>query len=138
VWDLETGREFRKLFGHSDAVFGVAVTADGKRAVSASGDRTLKVWDLATGRALRTLQGHSDSVLGVALTPDGKRAVSASEDRTLKVWDPDTGRLIATFHCDAPALCCACGGEHRIVAGDQGGRVYFLVLEEGPSSDTIR
>ena len=37
----------------------MAVTADGKRAVSASEDNTLKVWDLETGHALRTLEGHS-------------------------------------------------------------------------------
>ncbi|MEK7753207.1 MAG: NB-ARC domain-containing protein, partial [Acidobacteriota bacterium] len=47
----------RTLEGHSADVRGVAVTPDGKRAVSASGDKTLKVWDLDTGRALRTLEG---------------------------------------------------------------------------------
>ena len=78
------------LEGHSFCVTGVAVTPDGKRAVSASWDETLKVWDLETGRALRTLEGHSDFVTGVAVTPDGKRAVSASEDETLKVWGLDT------------------------------------------------
>ena len=40
----------------------MAVTPDGKRAVSASEDKTLKVWDLETGRALRTLEGHSELV----------------------------------------------------------------------------
>ena len=45
MWDLETGRELRTLEGHSDWVNGVAVTPDGRRAVSASGDKTLKVWD---------------------------------------------------------------------------------------------
>jgi WD40 repeat protein len=38
------------LHGHSPKVNGVAVTLDGKRAVSASDD-TLKVWDLETGRS---------------------------------------------------------------------------------------
>ena len=52
----------------------MAVTPDGRRAVSASGDNTLKVWDLETGSALRTLEGHSDWVTGVAVTPDGRRA----------------------------------------------------------------
>jgi WD40 repeat protein len=131
VWDLETGRALRTLEGHFAYVSDVAVTADGKRAVSGSYDNTLKVWDLATGRALRTLEGHSDSVLGVAVTADGKRAISASWDKTLKVWDLDAGLPIATFHCDAPALCCVFADERRIVAGDAGGRVYFLVLEEG-------
>ena len=94
----------RTLEGHSHYVYGVAVTADGKRAVSASWDKTLKVWDLETGRALRTLEGHSDSVLGVAVTADGKRAVSASRDDTLKVWDLETGRALRTLEGHS-ALC---------------------------------
>jgi WD40 repeat protein len=65
----------------------VAVTPDGRRTVSSSDDKTLKVWDLETGRALRTLEGHSNWVRGVAVTSDGQRAVSASYDHTLKVWD---------------------------------------------------
>ena len=36
-----------------------AVTPDGRRVVSASDDKTLKVWDLESGRALATLEGHT-------------------------------------------------------------------------------
>ena len=132
VWDLETGRALRTLRGHSDSVTGVAVTADGKRAVSASWDKTLKVWDLETGRAVRTLEGHSDFVYGVAVTADGKRAVSASRDKTLKVWDLETGLPLATFHCDASARCCTFASNQTIVAGDDGGHLHFLQLEERP------
>jgi WD40 repeat protein len=129
VWDLETGRPLRTLKGHSKGVYGVAVTPDGKRAVSASMDNTLKVWNLETGRVLRRLKGHSDSVNDVAVTPDGKRAVSASDDQTLKVWDLETEAVIASFTCEAQAFCCAFAGARNIVAGDRGGRVYFLALE---------
>ena len=55
VWDVDSGRELRTLQGHSDGVNGVAVSADGRMAVSASYDQTLKVWDLDSGRELRTL-----------------------------------------------------------------------------------
>ena len=79
------------------SVNGVAVTADGRRAVSASGDNTLKVWDLESGQELRTLAGHSDSVSGVAVTADGRRAVSASWDNTLKVWDLESGQELRTL-----------------------------------------
>ena len=130
VWDLDTGRALHTLEGHTADVEAVAATTDGERVVSGSRDHTLKVWDLNTGRVLRTLEGHSASVLGLAVTADGKRAVSASWDKTLKVWDLDSGLSIATFHCDAPAYCCAFADYHRIVAGDAGGRVYILSLEE--------
>jgi WD40 repeat protein len=40
----------------------VAVIPDGRSAVSASADQTLKVWELESGRALRALQGHAASV----------------------------------------------------------------------------
>jgi len=130
VWDLATGRMLLTLKGHSADVRGVAVTADGKRVLSASEDHTVKLWDLETGCIQQSLEGHSGRVYGVALTADGERAASASLDRTLKVWELDTGLLLATFQCDAPARCCAFVDDRRIVAGDAGGRVYILSLEE--------
>ncbi len=48
--------------GHTDGGNGVAVTADGRRAVSTSWDLTLKVWDLETGSALRTLEATTGRV----------------------------------------------------------------------------
>jgi WD40 repeat protein len=42
------------MSGHRDEVWDVAMTADGRRAVSASGDSTVKVWDLESGRCITT------------------------------------------------------------------------------------
>ncbi len=134
VWDVETGRELRTLQGHKGWVHGVAISEDGRRAVSASADRTLKVWDVETGRELRTLQGHTDRILSVALSRDGRRAVSASYDQTLKAWDVETGEVTATFTCDGAVYCCAFIG-NRFIAGDAGGHVHFLRLEEPRSKN---
>jgi WD40 repeat protein len=95
----------------------------------------LRVWDLETGRALRTLEGHADSVRGVAVTADGRRAASASGDHTLKVWDLASGMVLATFTCDAPLLCCTFASAHKILVGDAGGRLHFLLIEEGTPGD---
>jgi WD40 repeat protein len=130
VWDLESGRAQRTLEGHSSGVISVAVTADGRRAVSASWDKTLKVWDLQSGRALRTLEGHSSGVRGVAVTADGRRAVSASEDKTLKVWDLESGLPLVGLRCDASLRCCTFADGRKIIAGDYGGRLHFLLFEE--------
>ena len=80
---------------------------------------------------LRTLAGHTDVVLAVAAPGDGKRAVSASWDNTVKLWDLETGEVLAAFTCDAGALCCAFSDALQlIVAGDAGGHLHFLRLEE--------
>ncbi|WP_199247435.1 WD40 repeat domain-containing protein [[Phormidium] sp. ETS-05] len=91
------GSLIRTLTGHSDRVTAVAITPDGKQAVSASGDNTLKLWNLATGSEVATLSGHSNAVLAVAITPDGFQAVSASGDNTLKLWNLATGLEAATL-----------------------------------------
>jgi small GTP-binding protein len=85
------------LIGHEGGVWSVAVTPDGKRAVSASTDHTLQVWDLITCRSVATLKGHEDAVRCVAVTPDGKRAVSASADHTLRIWDLTIGKSVTTL-----------------------------------------
>ncbi|MEG4818115.1 WD40 repeat domain-containing protein, partial [Microcoleus sp. K5-D4] len=91
VWDLTTGKEQFTLNGYTKSVNAVAVTADGKRAISGSLDKkTLKVWDLTTGNVQFTLNGHIRWVNAVAVTADGKRAISGSDDNTLKVWDLTT------------------------------------------------
>ncbi len=110
-------------------VSGVALSADGKLAVSASWDQTLKVWEVVSGRELRTLAGHTKAVTGVALSADGKLAVSGSEDRTMKVWEVASGSCLATFTCEANVLGCALARHDTVVAGDRFGRVWMFTLE---------
>jgi WD40 repeat protein len=96
-WNLIVGPCWRNLAGHYFGVEAVAIAPDGKRAISASADKTLKIWDTDTGIEQRTLTGHTGEVRGVAIAPDGLTAISASEDNTLKIWDIETGRELQTL-----------------------------------------
>ncbi|WP_029634242.1 WD40 repeat domain-containing protein [[Scytonema hofmanni] UTEX B 1581] len=89
-----SGNLLRTLTGHNSTVRAVAIAPDGKTAVSASSDKTLKLWDLEKGLEISTLTGHNDWVTAVAIAPDGKTAVSASSDKTLKLWDLEKGKEI--------------------------------------------
>ena len=81
------GPALRVFEGHADEVNAVALSADGKRAVSASDDKTVRVWDMEGMLPPRVLQGHTDRVNAVAVSADGTRIVSASDDETVRVWD---------------------------------------------------
>ena len=46
------------LTGHSDSVYSVAYSPDGKHIVSGSGDKTVKIWDSTTGKEVSVLVCH--------------------------------------------------------------------------------
>lgn len=85
----------QKLTGHTDRVLACAIGPDGRSAVSASADRTLRLWDLKTGSTLAVLTGHTDEVTGCAFTRDGRRIVSRSKDGRLGLWNGGSGALVA-------------------------------------------
>ena len=86
----------RTLTGHTDWVNAVAIAPDGKTAISASDDDTLKIWDTESGTELLTLTGHTSDVNAVAIAQNGKTAISASW-KTLKIWDTETGTELRTL-----------------------------------------
>ncbi len=75
------------ISGHTDPVYGLAFTADGKQLVSGAFDKTIRVWDVATGKESAKLEGHTDLVLSVAISPDGKKILSGSLDKSIRLWD---------------------------------------------------
>jgi len=84
---------------HSDTVFGVEFSRDGKYLASGAADKFLKVFDVATGKFVRSFEGHTSHVLGVSWKADGSSLASAGADNQIKVWNFETGeqtRSIAT------------------------------------------
>ncbi|MEM9012489.1 MAG: WD40 repeat domain-containing protein [Pseudomonadota bacterium] len=77
--------EARALGRHGGAAEVVAVSPDGRFAVSGSADRTAILWDLEEGRRIRTVSDHSHTVYGAAFHPDGQRFATTSRDRTARL-----------------------------------------------------
>jgi WD40 repeat protein len=67
-------------------VTAVALSADGRRALSGGLDQTVRLWAVATGQELHCFTGHADVVSGVAFSPDGRLALSGGADATVRLW----------------------------------------------------
>jgi len=128
------------LEGHSDEVWSVAVTPDGKTVVSGSGDKSLKVWDLESGQCLTTFEGHTDGVERVAVTPDGKTVVSASLDHSLKRWDLSSGQRVNTFegHSNCVSGVFVTRDGRAVVSGSWDDTVKLWDLESGQCRATFQ
>ncbi len=87
----------KTLSGHENIVWSVAVSNDGKIAVSGSKDKTVRVWNTETRTLLHTLTGHLDGVRSVSISHDKQFIASASADETIKLWNVETGDLIRTL-----------------------------------------
>ena len=74
-----------QMRGHGGPVRALAVTADGRLAISGGFDQSAIVWSIETGAALGVLRYHDGAVNAVAALADGRFA-TASEDGRIALW----------------------------------------------------
>ena len=76
---------------HDDSVVAVAVSGDGRLAITASHDGTARCWNLKRGQPIGEILYHEDDVVGVALSADGRFAITAGDDNLARIWETTRG-----------------------------------------------
>ncbi|WP_203924334.1 tetratricopeptide repeat protein [Rugosimonospora africana] len=133
VVDLSSMDVVDELSGHSNGVYGMCITADSRRVVTASYDRTVRVWDLTT-TPNEGFAGHGASVLAVCAAPRHNLLLSSSFDDTLRGWDLETGeprlfysRVIQQFI----NVIHAGAADNGALVGNARGNIEFFPMGEG-------
>ena len=77
------------LIGHGGPVNTVAISPDGKTALSGSLDYNVMLWDLNSKKngIEHRFRGHRGAVSAIAYAPNGDKAISTGDDGIVYLWD---------------------------------------------------
>jgi hypothetical protein len=88
--NADTYVDIRRWDAHTDGIWSLSFSPDGRWLLSASEDQTVGVWNVAHGGGgslVTRLTGHGAQVLCAAMSPDGKRIASGGRDGIVRFWD---------------------------------------------------
>ncbi|TPX36256.1 hypothetical protein SmJEL517_g01460 [Synchytrium microbalum] len=110
VRGLETvwGASLQVLKGHTETVYTLAISPDGKTIASGSLDKTIRIWTALTGKEEAVLKGHDGPVSIVAFSPNGLFLASGSHDCSMRIWNTSnwtTAQIINGHEKQVWALC---------------------------------
>jgi WD40 repeat protein len=121
IWDVQKQSLVKTIEdAHSDTVFGVQFSRDGKRIVSGAADKFVKLFDVQTGKLIKSFEGHTHHVMDVSIKADGSTIASAGADNAIKVWNVETGeqkRTISNYTKQVTSLEFIGVGENIVSCG---------------------
>jgi Tol biopolymer transport system component len=93
---VEFGEEIRFFQASGKSIYGMALSPDGTKLVTAAGNwqqnttGEVKVWDAATGTLIRELPGFERHAWTPVLSPDGRWLAVSGGQNTLRIYDTAT------------------------------------------------
>jgi WD40 repeat protein len=141
---LQTNETAQTSERHGAPVSACAFTPDGKRVLTASLDRELRVWETGSGRVVRRFAGHTGNVNDCAVRADGKTVLSASSDGAVRHWDLSTGKTLRILMGHGgPVTACAFNPQPEVshwsaVSGGADRTLRLWDLESGKTFITLK
>jgi WD40 repeat protein len=136
LWDIESGKLDRTLWGHTANIHCLAFSFDGTLLASGDEGNSLRIWEVASGMELRVLEGPKYGATAVGFSPDGKTIASAGWDQEVFIWDVKTGHEIRRFQIPEAAFYPTCiswrSNEITILSGNAQGSSVWQIREGKP------
>ncbi|KIJ09596.1 hypothetical protein PAXINDRAFT_102218 [Paxillus involutus ATCC 200175] len=113
-----TAKPLTTMSGHEDIIWRISYLSGGKRVVSCSADKTVRIWDVEKkGEQEGTSMVHESSITALAVTKDGKRILSGGGDWRITMWDVETHERIEEWAGHIGSIwCIALSPDDRLAA----------------------
>jgi|GEM_PF-3556731 len=126
--------------GHSNSVYKVEYSQDGKLLASLGLDHRVRIWDVEKRKVIRVIIPHGIKINDIAFNADATKLATASVDFSMKVWEVATGKLLQTFnyrglfsepYTTPAAICFHPTNPEHIIAGAKDGNMDIWNLTTG-------
>jgi hypothetical protein len=128
LWSLANGQEAFYVKKHTSPVTAVALSPDGRWAISGGGEKgpkpdcTLRLWDVPQGKVLAQLDGLQQPVMCLAFARDPAFAFSGAGD-SVTLWSLAEKKALRSWLAHEAGIFCMAvlpDGQHLITGGGDG------------------
>jgi WD40 repeat protein len=110
LWNLRTGQEIRRFYGHTHYAWDVTFSPDSQRLLT-GGRGTMHLWDVHTGEQIRRFPVRIMTTHRVTISPDGRIGIASCDVRPGVYWscvfDLETGEELLYLEGGTPDLALA-------------------------------
>ncbi len=122
LWDVKTGDQLNRYWGHNWWVWDANFSTDEQRIVTASQDGTAVIWNTETGEKGAPFTGHQGPVYSAhfSLDADSTHVVTSGYDRRILLWRPedivpyDFSKLVSGKENEPPAYVAFEGHQESV------------------------
>jgi WD40 repeat protein len=87
TWNTTTWQQIAVWTGHTNDVYGIAISPNGQILASASHDNTARLWNLENGQPIGSPLQHARAVDCVSFSADGQQLATGCWDNNAYTWD---------------------------------------------------